>query len=121
MENKYLKNVQKNLKGFFCYFKAENVLVVSEDKSVMPFAYIIADELNYPDTLLLSVAVDFPFAEKVVHVALCANRIQKVALTDQFFIGQNGVTYMGEEADKYYEIETECPLEEIEPLCSNVH
>lgn len=121
MENKYLKKVQKHLKGYFSYFKHNDILVISEDKSVMPFAYIMSDEVNYPGILLLSLAIDFPFSEKAVDLALKANRVLPVAISDKFFVSQMGTTYIGDDADKYYEIETQLPLQEIDPASPNVH
>ena len=121
MDNKYLNKIRNNLNGFFCYFKDKDILVISEDKSVMPFAYLISDEINYPGKLLLSLATDFPFCDKAVHVALCANRVRETVLSDQFFISNSGITYLGEEADRYHQLEIDLPLDQIMPLTNTKH
>ena len=121
MDNKYLKKIKSNLTGFFCYFKDKDILVISEDKSVMPFAYLISDEVNYPGKLLISFAIDFPFSEKAAYVALCANRVKPVVISEQFYIAQNGTTYIGKDASKYFEIDVELPLDQLQPESSHLH
>lgn len=119
-KNPELKKISQLIKdSFFCYFKDDNVLVVSEDKAVLPFAFLIKDS-NYPDFLLLSLAVDFPFCEKAVSLALQCNNIRKVTLTEQFYISQDGVTYLGDDALKYHQLET-VPLEKIETISNTLH
>jgi hypothetical protein len=121
MEHKDLKKVQKKLKQYFSYFKHDNILVISEDKTVLPFAYLIIDENNYRGYMLLSLAVDYPYSEKAVELALIANLVRPVALSEQFFIAQSGTTYIGKDAHKQFQIETELPLEDIEPLSDVRH
>lgn len=121
MQNKYLRRVRKALPSYFCYFKADNILVLSEDKSVLPFAYLIHDPIANPNFLLLSLAVDYPHSERAVEVALIANTVLRVALTENFFVSQTGNTYIGQEAFKHYEIECELPLQDIEPSSKTQH
>lgn len=115
MNNKYLKRVQKKLDHYYSYFKADNILVVSEDKASLPFAYLIGENPSHPNHLLISIAVDYTYSERVTDVALLANSVKTVALTEQFFISNLGITYIGVEAHKYYQIETELPIEDINP------
>lgn len=106
MDNKYLRKIQKLLKNYFCYFKHPNILVVSEDKAVLPFAYLIIDE-NYPGKLLLSVAVDYPTSLNVAEIALISNNILPVMLSDVFYISStNGNTYFNEDAYNRWDGET---------------
>lgn len=121
MQNKYLKRIAKTLKSYYFYFKHENILVVSEDKATLPFAFLISDEIRHPGKILLSLAVNYPFSEKAVALALGANAVKPIMIADNFFIGQNGTTYIGEDASKYFELETYLPIDEIIPDSKNVH
>lgn len=120
MQNKHLKLVKSALSNYFSYFKSPNILVVSEDKSVLPFAYVIVEKAH-PDHLLLSLAIDYPFPDRVVDLALIVNNIKTVALADGFFVAQTGNTYLGEEAHHYYQIETEVPIKDIDPSSGTLH
>lgn len=120
MRHKYLKKAKKTLSDYYTYYKHDNILVISEDKAVLPFAYLIVDE-HYPENILLSTAVDYPHLNKAIDVALSVNSIKKIALTEQFFIAQNGSTYFGNDAYKYHEIESQISLEELEPFSDISH
>lgn len=120
MKNKDLTQVNKLLNKYFSYYKSANVLVVSEDKAVLPFAYIINDK-THPNHLLLSIAVDYPYSERCVELALLVNSVKPVALTEQFFIAQNGTTYLGSDADKYYSLESDYPINDIQPFSKTEH
>lgn len=103
--NKYLKMVRKEIPQYFSYFKDANILVVSESKEVLPFAYIIRD-VNTPSHLLLSIAVDYPFSQNVVELALATNKIKPVAISDEFYIAKSGNTHLGDDALKYYDLDS---------------
>lgn len=121
MDNAALKKIQKRLKKFFTYFKHNDILVVSEDKADLPFAYVIMDEEGYPGIALISYAVNFPYPVKVANFALEINGLMPVAIAESFFIAQTGNTYWGEEAEKVFEMENLIPLEEIDPLSKDLH
>lgn len=115
-----LLKVKKKLNNYFCYFKHENILVISEDKAVLPFAYLIHDKETHPHFLLISLAIDYPNTYNVAEITLLSNSVKRVALGEQFFISKDGTTYLGEDAHKYYSIETQLSIEDLEPT-SKVH
>lgn len=121
MENKDLLKLQKKLKNFFSYFKDDNILAISEDKTTLPFALVIYDEENFPDYFLLSVATDYNNCDVAIEVALWANKIKRSVLSDPFFISQTGNTYTGDEALSQYNLEVELPLDKLKPLTNSLH
>ncbi len=121
MVNKHLKRVKLALSGYFCYFKHQDVLVIAEDKSVLPFAYLIASEPGHPGQLLLSVAIDYSSSDKVANIALVANKVMPVVISESFYVSKMGVTHMGEEAERYFDMDTFLPLEELDPESKAYH
>lgn len=120
MENKQLLKVQKLLKGYFTYFKHDDILVVSEDKAVLPFAYIIND-INYKDTLLISLAVDYPNSLKVADVVLTISKLINVEISEPFFINpSDGVTYFNEDAYEQWDLQS-INLDKIDPISQELH
>jgi hypothetical protein len=106
MENKHLKKIQKLLNNYFSYFKSDDVLVISEDKAEMPFAYIINDS-RYKNTLLLCLAIDYANPIHVAEVSLKANKVLKLELSEAFYINpMNGVTYFDEDAYYQYNLQS---------------
>jgi hypothetical protein len=120
MENKDLLKLQKSIPHFFSYFKEENVLAISDNKDKLPFAFVINDD-EYKFHLLLSIAIDYPNAEKAVELALYTNKIKPAAITESFYISQNGTTYTGDEAYKYWSIDLNYSLNEIDPESNTQH
>lgn len=108
-------------KGLFCYFKNNNILVVSEDKATMPFLYVIWDDENYPKNFMLSLAVDYPKASTVAHVVILLNAFCKVLITEDFYISKLGSTHWGEDAHALYAYDTHFSLDNIDPECENRH
>lgn len=120
VENTHLLKVQKALKNFFTYFKEDNILVISEDKTTAPFAYIINDA-THPTALLLSVSIDYPHSNNVAEIALASSSVRKTQLSDCFFISSvDGSTYFEEEAFERWELES-LDLSKVEPLSKNLH
>lgn len=112
---KILKKVQKVLYNYYSYFKDDVVLVLSEDKSLLPFAYVLCD-VAYPGFILVSFAVDYPFSSKAAQIVLDINKLLPTLIMEDFYIAKNGTTFWGEEALKMYEIDSVVDLEEIEPV-----
>lgn len=112
--------LKKNLKHFYCYFKSDTMLSISEDKSMLPFICVIHDD-KYPNNLLLSIALDYPNAEKAVEIALYASKIKSTALTEPFFFSGNGSTYVGDEAHDQFQLEVMVPLEDLQPPTDSLH
>lgn len=115
MENKHLLKIQKLLNNYFSYFKSDKILVVSEDKTEMPFGYLIADE-NYKNTLLLCLAIDYANPLKVADLALQANKVLPVEVSEGFYINpMNGTTYFDEDAYYQYNLQS-LDLNAMEPI-----
>lgn len=112
MRDSSLTQLKLKLENFYCYFKDDNILTISEHKDVLPFMQVICDS-NYPNLFLLSIALDYPDSERAVEVALWANSIKSTALTEAFFTSLNGSIYSGEEAHRQFELEKVYPLDKI--------
>jgi hypothetical protein len=121
MQHKHLVKAQKYLKHYFTYFKDDNILVVAEDKNSLPFAYVIIEDQNYPNIFLLSLDVSYLQMVKAINFTLLLNKIKEVKLVDGFFIAQTGITYIGDDAEKYRQLEFEIPLQEIDPESDTLH
>ncbi len=120
MANAKLIKIKKLLKNYFCYFKHPNVLVISEDKSVLPFAYIIVDK-SHPASLLLSLAINYPTTINVAEVILVAQTIFPISLADPFYIAaSDGKTYLNEDAYDMWGKES-VDLSSIMPLSEERH
>lgn len=111
MENVSLKKLQKKLKNYFTYFKHNDILIVSNDKSELPFAYLINDDENHPDEVLISFSVDFCNAASVAQFVLEINENSDVLVTESFYISKSGMTHWGEEAFKMFTIDNVIDLE----------
>lgn len=116
--NKLLKKVGVLLKPQFTYFKDENLLAVSEDKTTAPYAFIISEK---PGHLYLSFRIDYPFITNCVQMALDIAKLSKVTQAEGFFISKLGQIHFGDDAMKYYEFEMYAPLEDIDPECKSLH
>lgn len=114
MEHPDLLKLQASIPHFFSYFKSDDILAISETKELLPFVFVINDS-DYEHHLLMSLAVDYPHSDKAVEIALWCGKIRSTALTEAFYIAKIGTTYTGDDAYKYYDIETQLPLEEFEP------
>jgi hypothetical protein len=120
MENKHLLKIQKLLNNYFSYFKHDNILVISEDKAVLPFAYIIVDP-GYKNTFLLSLAVDYPNSINVAQLILSVSKYYNLALSEPFFINPNdGITYFNDDAYKQWDLQS-INLDKIEPASQELH
>jgi hypothetical protein len=115
MENKLLRKVKKAFPNYFIYFKEDNVLVLSQDKTLLPFAYIIVDEA-FPHHLLISFNIEFPLATEAAEIVLKVNDIQRVKMVEEFFISSNGSTMWGDQARDHFDLESSDILEQIEPI-----
>lgn len=115
-----LRAIKKDLKNFFCYFKDDSILAISEDKIQLPFAFLILDPAH-PKELLLSLAVDYPTSVNAVSIALTAGKRGQVSLTQPFYISMtNGDTYLGTEALDRWDMES-INMELVEPLNKERH
>lgn len=101
-------------------FKHDNVLSISEEKDELPFSYFLYDS-TYPDFILLSIAVDYPNAIRMADVIVKATKVTgKVVLAEPFFISNDGVTYLGEDAYDAHTAET-TGLDDMEPASGTKH
>lgn len=119
MEHPKLVKLQKHLNNFFTYFKDDNMLVISEDKSVLPFCYAIFDK-KAANSILLSVAVDYPTSLNVAEIALKASTIHPTALTHVFYISTNGTTYVDSDAYRQWDLDT-IDMEQIQPVSAAIN
>jgi len=120
MEQPILLDIQKILSAeYFTYFKHDNILVVAEDKTVLPFAYLIIDE-HYPDEVLLSLSINYSNSINVAQCIINISNMYKVLLSDVFYISSDGRTYFNEEAYDRWDIDL-INLDKIEPLNKHVH
>lgn len=120
MKNIYLNKLKEKLSHLYCYFKDDNILAISEDKTTLPFALVIHDKENYKEYLLLSLATDYPNCEYAVEVALWANKILPTVLSEPFFISSDGTTYTGNDARSQWNLET-LPLDKMESPSKSFH
>lgn len=119
MEHPKLKKISKVLNNFFSYFKDDNILVVAEDKSVLPFLYIISDN-TASNALLLSIAVDYPNAVFVADVVLKCSPIAKLALSEAFYIDAEGKTHFGPEAYVKWDLDN-VEFTKVKPISEKIH
>lgn len=122
MNISYINKAEKFLSklDYFCYFKDNNVLMVSEDKALLPFMSVISDD-RFPASLIMSIAVDYPKSSSCCQIVLNLNKFVDIRLTEEFYVAKNGNTYFGEEAHKFYDYDIQAPLEELEPTCEFRH
>ena len=118
--NPLLLKLQKLITHFFTYFKSDDILAISDTKDSPPFAFVIIDD-EYKHHILLSLAVDYPYPDKAAEVALWCSKVKATALTDSFYVAKNGITYVGNDAHKYYELDVDVPLEAIDPISKTQH
>lgn len=119
--NAFLLKSKKLLEqDYFVYQPDDNVLVISNDKTELPFMKIIWDE-NYPHNLLLSFATDFPLSSLASSLTLQLNNIKEVKLLEDYYIAKNGNMYFGDEAAKFYMWDTQISLDDVDPECQNMH
>lgn len=114
-------SVKKKLSSkYYCFLKDPNVLSISEDKSVLPYAHIIADEAH-PQALLLSLAIDYPNPSNVADVALQANSVCPIVVSEEFYISPHtGNTYFSEDAHMQYELDA-LDLEHMHPPTDSIN
>jgi hypothetical protein len=115
-----LKEIQKLLTPYFSYFKDKQILAISEDKASLPFAFLINDK-NYPNSLLLSIAVDYPNSITVVDLTLISSSISNILLSEAFYISpSDGKTYFGDNAYSRWDLEM-LDLNGITPESKQLH
>lgn len=118
MRDEDLKKIANKLKSqFFSYFKDDAILAVSEDKAVLPFAFLIKES---KDILLLSFALD-SHPSVVANFTLLSNSVKPVFIAENFYISQSGSTYFGEEADKMFAIDNLIDLEGLTAISEVVN
>lgn len=119
MQNKILKKVSKSLASHFTYFKHDNILVVSEDKTQLPFAYIVYDN-RYPNTLLLSLSLDYFNIHSVSDVVIATSQIYEVNSSESFYISKDGTTHFSEDAYYYFDLENN-KLKDLTPISNAIN
>lgn len=119
MENSYLKKLQKSLPYFFTYFKADNILMVSDSNLEAPFAFVVSGSKDEP--LLLSVSVDYPRNDHIVEVAITCAQIKNTVPAESFYFSKTGATHVGDDAFKYHHMDVELPIELLEPVSELKH
>lgn len=119
-ENKHLLKIQKLLNNkYFTYFVDDNILSISEDKTLPPFVHFIMDD-EYNNIVVAAFAVDFPDAIVSAEVVLLANKVIEVGLGNPFYIAKNGNTYFDEEAYEMYSLD-DIQLEDWDPKSDAIH
>lgn len=114
--NNQLLKIQKLIEPyFFSYFKDSNILVISEEKQVLPFAYLIIDP-NYKGIVILSLAVDYTDCNKTAELMIITSQVLKISLGKSFYISKEGSTYFNEEAYQQWTLDNEFDLNKIEPI-----
>ncbi len=81
--------------------------------------YVICDE-NHKDTLLVSIAVDYPTSINVGLIILAAVSVLKVTMIGPFYISSNGKKYLNNDAHSRWEMET-LELNDINPASQYQH
>lgn len=115
-----LMKLQTKLTNFFTYFKDENILVVSEDKSQPPFMLLIV-EPSHPKHILISIAVDFPNSISAAAVATEVRGMAPTQITKPFYISKtDGYTYIDDEAFDRWELES-IDLDQLDPENKHIH
>ncbi len=110
MKRSDIKKIKESLKNYFLFEKAPGIIVVSLDKSELPFAYLVDTE----EGLLISFAVDFIACSIATNVALEVNKIKEVVLAENFYISNAGNTHWGEEAERLFNMDNLIDLENIQ-------
>lgn len=120
MKSNLIKKIQTALNNYFTYSKTGAIIVVSLDKTELPFAYIIED-FNYPNCLLVSFAVDFPICDIAAQLVLDINKIKKVLVSENFYISNTGITFWGDEAFERFNIDNFIDLESLEAVSEELN
>lgn len=115
-----VNKIKTSLKEYFTYSKTSDIVVVSLDKTELPFAYIIEDS-GYPNNLLISFAVNFPIANVVADLVLKVNKIKNVLVTENFYISNSGHTLWGQEAVERFHIDNFVDLETLEAVSEELN
>lgn len=118
--NKRLAKIESALKDYFCYYKSDDILVVSEDKSTLPFAFFI-QEISVPNTVVMALAVDYSDCFAVSQVSILAATATSVVLGEVFYISpKNGETHFGEEALNQFDLEN-FDITDVVPISEHRH
>jgi hypothetical protein len=116
MNNPTLRKIQKKLKNYFTYFKHDDILVISEDKADMPFAYIIRDKENYPDCVLMAFALDYCNSAGIAQIVMDISKVETIQIAESFYIAETGLTHWGQDAEKRFAMDLHFDLESLEPI-----
>ena len=120
MENPKLLKLQTKLKNFFTYFKDDGVLVVSEDKTTLPFLYAIVDK-HSPESILLSISVDYPTSINVSEITIKSAQVSKTSLTHPFYISiQSGKTFIDDDAYRQWDLDS-IDLNQLEAISEAIN
>lgn len=101
---------------FYCYFKHNNILTISEDKASLPFI-IIVKEADYR----VSIAVDYLSPIVVAHLILAISKVKPINLAESFYISPNtGQTYFGHEASDQWDMDN-LDISMVEPISRSLN
>lgn len=117
MKRSNIKKIKESLKNYFLFEKAPGIIVVSLDKSELPFAYLVDGD----NEVLISFAVDFMACNIAANVVLEVNKIKEVVLAENFYISNNGDTFWGNEAEKMFEIDNNVDLEDVQAISEELN
>lgn len=114
--NKNLDKAKKVLANtYFVEEKDENIISLSPSNESLPFAYLLYDD-DYPNTIILSFAVDYPDATASADLVLTLIHICKVAVGEPFFCDNGFNMHWGEDAYQKFELQELVDLGTLEPI-----
>ena len=102
---------------FYCYFKNNKMLAISEDKASLPFAIIVKERSKY----LISLALDYPVTFNVAKICLVAPNHCGLNLAESFYISpKSGHTFFGDEAGNQWDLDT-LDISLVEPISQSLN
>jgi len=96
--NKLLEKAAKSLGYLFTELVEDNALHVCIAEDDTPFMILLCAK-EYPDTIIISLAADFPDTFITTNVILDLIGVSKLELSDSFYITETGTVTIGKDAD----------------------
>jgi len=117
-----LQEIKERLKEFYHIEIVEkSIAKISNDDETLPFAICVVEPSD-PDTVLLSLTVEFEDATKIADFVITLIHIANVDIAEPFYINHStGNTYWGQEAHYNFEINMHLDLDEFKPEEGNFH
>lgn len=119
MEHPKLLKIQALLPNYFSYFKSDNVLTLSEDKTSPPFAYLITN-YEYPKEVLLSISVDYPTCINIADLVIKITKVSEIGLSEPFYISNSGMTHFNDDAYDQWSLDS-IDLNSMEPISQQLN